>query len=171
MFNKNIKLVLAVVAILLAIWQFTDNYIGNGILLILLTGIFVFLYFKNEIILLAFLKLRKQDFEGTNTLLDKIKNPETALTTKQQGYFNYLKGIILSQSNITQAERYLKKAIKLGLSMDQDLAVAKLNLAGIAMSKRRKREAQTLLTEAKKLDKHGMLKEQMTMMKQQLKRI
>ena len=68
MFNKNIKLVLAVVAILLAIWQFTDNYIGNGILLILLTGIFVFLYFKNEIILLAFLKLRKQDFEGTNTL-------------------------------------------------------------------------------------------------------
>ena len=171
MFNKNIKLVLAVVAILLAIWQFTDNYIGNGILLILLAGIFVFLYFKNEIILLAFLKLRKQDFEGTNTLLDKIKNPETALTTKQQGYFNYLKGIILSQSNITQAERYLKKAIKLGLSMDQDLAVAKLNLAGIAMSKRRKREAQTLLTEAKKLDKHGMLKEQMTMMKQQLKRI
>ena len=171
MFNKNIKLVLAAAAILLAIWQFIDNYIGNGILLILLAGIFVFLYFKNEIILYAFLKLRKQDFEGTNVLLDKIKNPETALTTKQQGYFNYLKGIILSQTNITQAERYLKKAIKLGLSMDQDLAVAKLNLAGIAMSKRRKREAQTLLTEAKKLDKHGMLKEQMTMMKQQLKRI
>ena len=63
------------------------------------------------------------------------------------------------------------KAIKLGLSMDQDLAMAKLNLAGIAMTKRRKREAQILLTEAKKLDKHGMLKEQMTMMKQQMKKI
>ena len=171
MFNKNIKLVLAFIVVTLAIWQFTDNYIGNGILLLLLAGIFVFLYFKNEFILLAFLKLRKQDFEGTNKILDKIKDPETALITKQQGYYNYLKGIILSQTNITKAEKYLKKAIKLGLSMDQDLAVAKLNLAGIAMSKRRKREAQILLTEAKKLDKHGMLKEQMTMMKQQLKRI
>jgi len=171
MFNKNIKLVLTFIAVALAIWQFADNYIGNGILLLLLAGMFVFLYFKNEIILLAFLKLRKQDFEGTNKLLDKIKNPEAALIEKQQGYYNYLRGIILSQTNITQAERYLKKAIKLGLSMDQDLAVAKLNLAGIAMSKRRKREAQILLTEAKKLDKHGMLKEQMTMMKQQLKRI
>jgi hypothetical protein len=31
---------------------------------ILLTAIPIFLYFKNEFILLAFLKLRKQDFEG-----------------------------------------------------------------------------------------------------------
>ena len=122
-------------------------------------------------ILLAFLKLRKQDFEGTNKYLDKIKNPETALVTKQQGYYNYLKGLIFSQTNITQAEKHLKKAIKLGLNLDQDLAMAKLNLAGIAMSKRRKREAQMLLNEAKKLDKHGMLNEQMKMLKQQLKRI
>lgn len=171
MFNKNIKIVLAVLCVATAIWFFIDNYIGNGILLLLLAGIFVFLYFKNELILLSFIKLRKQDFEGTNKILDKIKNPETALVTKQQGYYNYLKGIIYAQSNITLAEKHLKKAIKLGLNLDQDLAMAKLNLAGIAMSKRRKREAQTLLAEAKKLDKHGMLKDQINMLKQQLKRI
>jgi hypothetical protein len=28
-------------------------------------GIFIFLYYKNELILLSFLRLRKQDFEGT----------------------------------------------------------------------------------------------------------
>ena len=78
---------------------------------------------------------------------------------------------MLSQTNITQAEKFLKKAIKLGLSMDHDLAMAKLQLAGIAMTKRRKREATNLMAEAKKLDKHGMLKEQMQMMKQQMKRI
>jgi hypothetical protein len=39
------------------------------------------------------------------------------------------------------------------------------------MTKRRKREAQLLMTEAKKLDKHGMLAEQLKMMKQQMKRI
>jgi len=52
-----------------------------------------------------------------------------------------------------------------------DLAVAKLNLAGIAMSRRRKIEATNLLNEANKLDKQNMLKEQITMMKQQLKKI
>lgn len=171
MFNKNIKLVLAGIIIAVAIWQFFLGNIGNGIMYILLSLIFIFLYFKNEIILLAFLRLRKQDFPGAKKWLDKIKNPEAALTNKQQGYFWYLHGLMLSQTNITKAEKYFKKAIKLGLAMDQDLAMAKLNLAGIAMTKRRKREAQILLTEAKKLDKHGMLKEQITMMKQQMKKI
>lgn len=171
MFNKNIKLILAAAFIGLAIYQFIEGFIGNGIFLLLIAGIFIFLYFKNEIILLSFLKLRKQDMDGTSKLLDKIKNPETALTQKQHGYYNYLKGIILSQTNITQAEKHLRKALKLGLSMGQDVAVAKLNLAGIAMTKRRKREAQTLLNEAKKLDKYGVLKDQINMMKQQMKRI
>ncbi|MDH7447226.1 tetratricopeptide repeat protein [Aquimarina sp. 2201CG14-23] len=171
MYNKNIKLVIAALIVGTAVWQMIEGYIGNGIMLILLASIFVFLYFKNELILLAFLRLRKQDFPGAKKWLDRIKNPESALTTKQQGYYNYLLGIMMSQTNITQAEKYLKKAIKLGLSMNQDLAVAKLNLAGIAMTKRRKREAQGLLTEAKKLDKHGMLKDQISMMKQQMKKI
>ncbi|WP_108869859.1 tetratricopeptide repeat protein [Aquimarina aquimarini] len=171
MYNKNIKLVIAAIIVGVAVWQIIEGYIGNGIMLILLAAIFVFLYFKNELILLAFLKLRKQDFEGAKKWLDRIKNPESSLIVKQQGYYNYLLGIMLSQKNITQAEKYLKKAIKLGLSMNQDLAVAKLNLAGIAMTKRRKREAQMLLTEAKKLDKHNMLKDQINMMKQQMKKI
>ena len=171
MFNKNFKLVIAGLIVITSIWQFIEGHIGNGIALIFLSLIFIFLYFKNEMILMAFLRLRKQDFPGAKKWLDKIKDPETALTQKQQGYYWYLNGLMLSQTNITKAEKYFKKAIKLGLAMDQDLAMAKLNLAGIAMTKRRKREAQMLLTEAKKLDKHGMLKEQITMMKQQMKKI
>jgi hypothetical protein len=170
MFNKNIKLVLAVLVLAFAIYQFTEDYIANGVLLILLSGIFVLLYFKNELIILAFLRLRKQDFQGTKKWLSKIKNPETALTKKQQGYFNYLHGLILSQTNMTKAEKYFRTAIRLGLSMKHDLAMAKLNLAGIAMTKRRKREAQILLKEAKELDKHNMLGDQIKMMKQQMKK-
>ena len=55
--------------------------------------------------------------------------------------------------------------------MSHDLAMAKLQLAGIAMTKRRKREATMLMNEAKKLDKQGMLNEQIKMMKQQMKKI
>ncbi|MDA8572969.1 DUF2892 domain-containing protein, partial [Flavobacteriaceae bacterium] len=58
----------------------------------------------------------------------------------------------------------------LGLSMDHDMAMAKLNLAGIAFTKRRKQEAQRLLKEAQTLDKRDMLSEQIRMMKQQMKK-
>ena len=171
MFNKNFKLVITGLIIAYAIYQFIEGYIGNGIFLILLSLIFVFLYFRNELILLAFLRMRKQDMTGTEKWLERIKNPEAALTTKQQGYYNYLYGIIYSQKNLTQAEKYFKKALKLGLNMDYDVAMAKLSLAGIAMQKRRKREATTLLQEAKKLDKNNMLTEQIKMMQQQMKKI
>src|SRR6056300_1556114 len=171
MFNKNIKLILAGLITVWAVYEFSQVNIMNGITILLLAGLFVLLYFKNEFILLAFLQLRKQNFDGARKWLGYIKNPEAALTTKQQGYYNYLHGIMLSQTNITQAEKYLRKAVKLGLAMDHDLAMAKLQLAGIAMTKRRKREATNVMAEAKKLDKHGMLKEQMQMMKQQMKKI
>ena len=171
MFNKNIKLVLAVIILAWAVYEFTKGHIMNGISIVLLAGIFVFFYFKNEILLLTFFKLRKQDFEGGNRLLDKIKDPSAALTKKQEGYYNFLRGIMVSQTNLTQAERFFKKALSIGLAMDHDKAMAKLQLAGIALTKRRKREATTLIAEAKKLDKHGMLKDQIKMVKQQMKKI
>lgn len=171
MFHKNIKIALFIIVVALAIWQFADRNIGNGIFLLLFSTIFILLYFRNEFILLAFLKLRKQDFEGSKKWLSFIKNPEGALIQKQQGYFNYLNGLLVSQTNMTQAEKYFKKAVELGLSMDQDMALTKLNLAGIALSRRRKIEATKLLNEAKKLDKNNMLKEQITMIKTQLKKI
>ncbi len=170
MYNKNIKLFIALLILAYAVYQFIEGYIGNGIMYILLSSIFIFLYFKNEFILLSFLKLRKQNFEGAKKWLDKIKKPKSALTRKQQGYYNYLNGIMVSQTNMNEAEKYFKNAISLGLSMDHDLAMAKLNLAGIAFSKRRKQEANKLLIEAQKLDKRDMLSEQIKMMKDQMKR-
>ena len=171
MFHKNFKLIIAALIIAWSVYEFSQVHIMNGISILLLAGIFILLYFKNEFILLAFLQLRKQNFKGAQKWLGYIKNPSAALTRKQEGYYNFLHGIMLSQTNITQAEKYLKKAVSLGLSMGHDLAMAKLQLAGIAMTKRRKREATMLMNEAKKLDKNGMLNEQMKMMKQQMKKI
>jgi tetratricopeptide (TPR) repeat protein len=171
MFHKNIKLVLAVLIVATGVWQFTEINIGNGIFLIFLSLVPVFLFYKNEYILLAFLQLRKQNFEGSRKWLSKINNPETALVQKQQGYYNYLQGLMLSQTNLIQAEKFFKKAIELGLNMDMDLAVAKLNLAGVALSRRRKLEATNLINEVKKLDKQGMLKDQIKLMKDQMKKI
>ncbi len=170
MFNKNIKLTVAVALLIIVIWLFTDGQIGNGIMLILIASVFVLLYFKNEIILAVMFKLKKQDMEGAQRLLSKIKKPETALTKKQLGYWNFLKGQFEYQNTPLKSEKYLRKAIELGLNFDHDTAAAKLFLAGIVASKNRKNEANKLLKEAEALDKHGMLGDQIKMMKQQMKR-
>lgn len=170
MFNKNIKIVIAVLVFAASIWQFVDGNIGNGIMLTLLTGMFVLLYFKNEIILATMFKLKKQDMEGAQAMLAKIQNPEAALTKKQLGYYNFLKGQFEYQTAPLKAEKYLRKAISLGLNFDHDMAAAKMFLAGIAASRNRKVEANNLLSDAKKLDKHGMLTDQIKMLQQQMKR-
>ena len=171
MFPKVIKLILAAATIGYAVHQFIESFIGNGIFLLLIAGIFILLYFKNEIIFLAFLRLRKQDFPGTLKWLGRINNPEANLVKSQQGYFNYLHGVIESQTNLNKAEKSFRKALALGLSMSTDEAMAKLSLAGILIQKRRKREATTLLNDAKKTDTHNVLSEQIKMMQQQLKKI
>lgn len=171
MFNKYIKLVIAAGILVWAGFQFVDENIMNGISLVLLAGIFVLFYFKNEFILLSFLQLRKQNFAGASKWLSYIKNPNSALVKKQVGYYNFLQGIMVSQTNLNRAEKYFKKALSYGLNMKHDIAMAKLQLAGIAMSKRRKREATTLINEAKKLDSQGVLTDQIKMLKQQLKKI
>ena len=116
MFPKFIKIVLAIASLGYAVYQFIEGNIGNGIAMIFLAGIFVFLYYKNELILLSFLRLRKQDFDGTQLWLNRIKKPESALTQKQQGYFYFLHGVIEAQKNLTKAERHFKKAISLGIN-------------------------------------------------------
>ena len=59
MFNKYIKIFLAVGVLIYSIYEFSEGYIGAGIMWILLASIFIFLFFKNEMILLAFFSVKK----------------------------------------------------------------------------------------------------------------
>ena len=171
MVPKILKLIISILSLGYGIFQITETFIGNGIFLIILSIILLVLYFKNEILILAFLSLRKQNFDKTERILMLIKNPKLALVRKQQGFYYYLNGLIQSQKNLTIAEKHFRESLKLGLSMSHDIAMAKLSLAGIMMQKRRKREAQVLLSEAKSQDKHNMLTAQIKLMQEQMKRI
>jgi hypothetical protein len=103
--------------------------------------------------------------------LSASRTPETTLLKGQLAYYYFLQGVLVSQTNLTKAEQWMKKALQTGLRQKEDQAMAKLQLAGMALSKRRKIEAQTLLTEAKKLDTRGLMSDQIKMLKDQLKRI
>jgi hypothetical protein len=169
--NKILRLVLAGLVLAGAVWLFIDGQIGNGIMVVLLSGLIVFSYFRNEHILISFWHMRKNNFEKAEKSLDRIKNPEKSLVRGQQAYWYMLKGMIESQRGIGKAESLLRKSLSIGLRMKHDQAMAKLQLAGIAIAKRRKREAMILLSEVKKLDSRGLLNEQVKMIKQQMKRI
>ena len=170
MYNKEIKIALSLIILSCSIFLFNSGEIGYGIVILIIVGLVILSIFKDERIVKAFYYLRKNDMEKAAYTLSKIKHPEK-LIRSQEAYYYYLNGLILSQTQMNQSEKFFKKALSIGLRTDTDKAVAKLNLAGLAMSRRKKREATTLITEAKKLDKHNMLDEQLKMMNQQLKRI
>lgn len=148
-----------------------EGEIGNGIFLLLPMSLVLLTYFRNESILLSLWFMRKNDVVKAEKALLRIKKPEQSLIKSQLAYYYLLLGMIESQRKVGKAETLLKKALNTGLRLDQDKAMAKLNLAGIALTKRRKKEAQFLLTEVKKLDTKGVLNDQVKYIKQQMKRV
>ena len=134
-------------------------------------SIVLFTYFRNERILLSLWHMRKNNVAKAEKALTGIRNPEKSLIRSQLAYYYLLLGMIESQRKVGKAETLLKRALNTGLRTDQDKALAKLNLAGIALTKRRKKEAQILLTDVKRLDSKGVLAEQTKYIKQQMKRI
>ncbi|MCC5916259.1 MAG: DUF2892 domain-containing protein [Cryomorphaceae bacterium] len=171
MLNKIIRLALTTIIFVWSIFQFFEGNIGNGISLILLASLVFLTYLRNENIIIALWYLRKNNLEKAEKSLNRIKNPEKSLIKSQAAYYYLLKGMMESQRGVGKSESLLKKALGMGLRNKSDQALAKLNLAGIALSRRRKREAQILLTEVKKLDEKKMFNEQVRMIKEQMKRI
>lgn len=168
--NKYIKIAVAGLLILGGLYMmiFTRN-LGWGIVIFLLAALPIFLFFKNENILLAFWQLRKQDMVKASKFLKNITDYKTQLHKNQYGYFHYLQGLTIAQDHPTKVEPLMKKALEYGLNMKHDRAMATLNLAAGALQRGRRQEGQKLLEEAKRLDSAGMMTDQIKMMKDQLK--
>lgn len=141
---------------------------GWGISVFLLGGLILLTFFFNENMLIAQFYLRKDNTAKAEEWLNKITNYEKQLNKSQHGYYNLLIGLLESRKAPMKSEKYFKKALSLGMKMSHNVALAKLSLAGIAMAKRNKREAQMYLQEATKDDKNKLLADQIKMMKGQL---
>jgi len=167
------RIVKALIALLILVWavlQFVDGNIWSGIFITLLAAVATLFVFRSIRLLVTFYYLRSQKLDKAKNWLARIRRPEK-LWKKQEAYYYYLMGLVYSQEEgLSQTEKYFKRALALGLRMSYDKAVAKLNLAMIAMSKGRPREAQTLIAEVKKLDTKNLLRNEIKMVNDALKK-
>lgn len=171
MIGLIIKILLSLSSLFYTGFLFYNGNWGWGITFIFVTALIVVFIFRNENILMAFNQIRLQNMDKANKYLNRIKQPQY-LPKRQRAYYYYLKGMVGAQNaGMGETEKSFRKALSIGLRTGQDQAMAKMNLAAICMGSGRKREAQILLKEAKKLDKNGILEEQIKMLKQQMGRV
>lgn len=156
MIGLIIKAILTLGGLGYASYLFYDGYWGWAITLILLVAVVVLTIFRNERIILAMVNMRTQKFDKAATHLAKIKQPQYLLKS-QEAYYYYLSSMITAQTNVTRSEQMMRKALEIGLRNKQDQAVAKMQLAYMCLGTGKKREAQILASEAKKLDVKNML--------------
>jgi hypothetical protein len=166
--SNYIRLIFAAIVLGAAVALMVFGLWGWGILSVFLSILIAVTFFYNEYMLIAQYYLRKDNMDKAGLWLSRIKNADSQLFSGQQGYYNLLVGLIESRKAPLQSEKYFKRALSLGMTMDHNIALAKLSLAGIAMAKRNKREATLLLQEAKKADKNKLLADQIKMMKEQM---
>ncbi len=147
---------------------FATGYWGWGLTALLPFSIVVFSFFRNEYVILALNQMRLGNQDKAKSYINRIKSPEY-MPRRQHAYVLYLKALMNAQDlGFSQSEQLLRKSLTLGLRTSEDNAVARMHLAGICAQTGRRPEANALLTEAKKFDKKGMLKDQIKMLQSQM---
>jgi hypothetical protein len=163
-----IRIVLAVVATGFNVYLFATGHWGWGITFLFVTALVILSFFRNENVLLALNQMRVGNTDKAKKYIDRISNPEF-LPKRQHAYVLFLKAVMGGQElGFANSEKLLRKAMDLGLRTGEDNAVARMHLAGICAQTGRKNEAVALLAEAKKLDKNGMMRDQIKTMQSQL---
>lgn len=155
--TRIVKAIIALACLAYTVYEFIDGHWGVGIFMILVSAVAVLLVLRSVRLILVFLQMQQQKMDKAKVWLDRI-NPNH-LWNNQKGYYYFLMGTVDVQRNsLSQSEKYFRTALSHGLRMDHDKAAVYLNLAVISANKRKKREALTLLNEAKRYDVKGYLK-------------
>jgi hypothetical protein len=167
MLTRLIKILLAASSLAYTVYLFSIAQTGAAIGMIFVTIILVVMTLKSMRLVLAFVQIRQQKMPEAKKWLGRIQ--QNQLWPRQRGYYNFLLGSLTMEENMNVAEKYLKEAVSLGLRHAHDEAAAKLNLAVVASTKRRTREAIMLLNDCKRLDTKGMLTKDIKMVEQAVK--
>ncbi len=166
-----VRILVTIVLLTGTVSLFATGYWGWGLTALLPLAVVIFSFFRNENVILALNQMRLGNQDKATRYINRIKSPEY-MTRRQHAYVLYLKALMNAQElGFAQSEQLLRKALALGLRTSEDNAVARMHLAGICAQTGRRPEASALLTEAKKYDKNGILKDQIKMLQSQIQAV
>lgn len=155
MITRLLKILLAAISLAYTVYLFTEVQTGSAIGMIFVTIILTLATLRSMRMVMAFVHLRQQNMEKAKTWLARIN--EHQLWPRQRGYYYFLMGSMTMEQNMNDAEKFIKRALQLGLKQDHDKAAANLNLAVVASTRRKLPEAKRLIKESKRLDTKGAL--------------
>jgi tetratricopeptide (TPR) repeat protein len=166
-----LRIFIALVLLVGTVGLFITGFWGWGLTSVFPLAAVIFSFFRNEHVILALNQMRLGNQEKAKKHINRITAPQY-MTRRQHAYVLYLKALMNAQDiGFAQSEQLLRKALSLGLRTNEDNAVARMHLAGICAQTGRRPEASALLTEAKKYDKNGMLKDQIKMLQSQMQAV
>lgn len=166
-----LRIFIALVLLVGTVGLFITGFWGWGLTSVFPLAAVIFSFFRNEHVILALNQMRLGNQEKAKKHINRITAPQY-MTRRQHAYVLYLKALMNAQDiGFAQSEQLLRKALSLGLRTNEDNAVARMHLAGICAQTGRRPEASALLTEAKKYDKGGMLKDQIKMLQSQMQAV
>ena len=166
-----IRIFIALVLLAGTVGLFFTGFWGWGLSSVIPLAAVIFSFFRNEQVILALNQMRLGNQEKAKKHINRITAPQY-MTRRQHAYVLYLKALMNAKElGFAQSEQLLRKSLSLGLRTNEDNAVARMHLAGICAQTGRRPEASALLTEAKKYDKGGMLKDQIKMLQSQMQAV
>ena len=167
MITRLLKILLAGSSLAYTVYLFTKAQTGAAIGMIFVTIILILATLRSMRLVMAFVYLRQQKMDDAKNWLAKIK--EKQLWPRQRGYYYFLMGSLTMEQNMNDAEKFLKRALQLGLRKDHDKAATNLNLAVVASARRKAPEAMRLIKECKRLDAKGVLARDIKMVEDAIK--
>lgn len=161
MFTPTTRIFLIVLNLIFASFYFFQDKIGLGSGFLVAAALFVYGYFKDGTVYLAFKHLKKQQFDKAEQLLAKIKNPEL-LAKSQKAYYHFSRGIIAAHSaQWSDCLSELQLATINGLRTENDKSIALLGMAEAAFELNQIPTAKAYVEQAKKLKIKPLVKQEL----------
>ena len=154
--TRILKFGLSAAAIGYSVNLYSTGYIGSGVGMTILGVLIGLTGLRSVRMIMVAFRIQQQKLDKARSILDGV-NPNH-LWKSSRGQYWFLKGNLLLESSLSEAEKAFRQALDIGMKRDEEKAAVLLNLAAIQHSKRRTKEAKALIAQAKRLDKKGMLK-------------
>jgi tetratricopeptide (TPR) repeat protein len=144
MFTINIYLKFALIAVGLiggvALWATMGVWYGIWFVILGLALLATYIFLGT--VQSAAVLMQDTDFDGADKRLNLTLNPKWLYATNR-AYFYMIKGsVALAQKNVEEGERWLKKAEEVNVPTDNEKAMLQLQLANIAASKGKWKQAE-----------------------------